>query len=134
MRSPLAKTVTVSRRAIATSVTSSASARAMASDVGAEMATSVRAPKVAAFSTISNEHRLVMTTKPEAGSTPRLTSPPLSLSRALWRPTSSRRSTISPARLAPAPPRPAPAATFLPSPGSRPPPAPAAARRLPDPP
>ena len=64
------KIVAWSARAIAISVTPLASARSMASEVGAESATSVDAPKIAALATISNEQRLVMTKKPSAGATP----------------------------------------------------------------
>ena len=74
----------------------------MASDVGAESATSVDAPKAAALATISNEQRLVMTTKPSVGRRrPSRSSAPISLSSALWRPTSSRTATIAPSALAP---------------------------------
>ena len=64
------KTMAPSARAIAASVMPKACARSMARLVGAEMATSVVAPKIAAFSTISNEARLVTTINPSRGDTP----------------------------------------------------------------
>src|SRR3984957_3560347 len=97
-RSACVKIVAWSPRAIAISVTPLACARSMASEVGAESATSVEAPKIAALATISNEQRLVMTKKPSAGATPLLMSAPINLSSALCRPTSSRKATIAPSR------------------------------------
>src|SRR3954468_9353529 len=73
-----------------TSVMPSARARSSASEVGAEIATTARAPNAPAFSIISNEQRLVMTMNPLPGSTLDRRSAPISLSRALCRPTSSR--------------------------------------------
>src|SRR6185437_3740872 len=85
-----------SRRATATMRTPKRWARSSASEVGAETDTRVPAPKIAAFATISNEQRLVMTKKPLSGATPARASAPIALSSALCRPTSSRTRTIAP--------------------------------------
>lgn len=85
-----------SARATAISLTPSARARSIASDVGAETETSAGAPKIAAFSTISKEQRLVVSMKPSAAPIPARRHAPIVLSSALCRPTSSRTTSRSP--------------------------------------
>src|SRR6185312_1263598 len=97
MRSGWVTTRTLSGRASATSVRLQASATRPARAVGAEMATSTGMPAAAAFCTISTLQRLVMRAKPSAASRPRQAMAPISLSSALWRPTSSRANWIRPA-------------------------------------
>ncbi len=58
-RSSPAKRIAASSRATETSVSPSFRARSIASEVGAEIVTSAPAPKIAVFSTISKEARLV---------------------------------------------------------------------------
>src|SRR6478735_8937996 len=60
------KSMAASLRAMLTRVRPRRLARSIARDVGAETETSVPAPKIAAFSTISNEARLVTRTKPSS--------------------------------------------------------------------
>src|SRR3984957_14928454 len=75
-RSACVKIVAWAPPAIAISGPPLASPRSMASGVGAESATSVEAPKIAALATISNEQRLVMTKKPSAGAKPAMMKAP----------------------------------------------------------
>src|SRR5215813_10849935 len=89
-------TRTLSGRARATRVSPESSAMRRARAVGAEMATRTGMPTAAAFCTISTLQRLVMRAKPAAASRPRQAMAPISLSSALWRPTSSRTSWICP--------------------------------------
>ena len=65
--------------------------------VGADIDTRCGTPAAAAFCTISNEQRLVSTTKVSAAGTPARAMAPINLSRALWRPTSSLTSRMFPA-------------------------------------
>ena len=69
-------------------------------DVGSEIVTRRVAPARTAFSTISYEQRAVERMNPAAGSCPARASAPISLSRALCRPTSSRARTIVPSKAA----------------------------------
>src|SRR3984957_1646492 len=66
-----------SRRATAIRRTPKRRARSSASDVGADTETSVLAPKMGAFGTISNDQRLVMTTSPLPASAPARASAPI---------------------------------------------------------
>ncbi len=68
--------------------------------VGAEMAASTAIPARAVFCTISKLARLVTTTKPLSAGTPSCATAPISLSSALWRPTSSRTVRSTPSRSA----------------------------------
>ena len=72
-----------------------------ASEVGAEIETSVPAPNAAVLATISNEAAAGDDHKAVAGSDPPRSSAPISLSSALWRPTSSRATRMAPSRCAP---------------------------------
>ena len=71
-------------------------ASSRASAVGAETVTSAPMPNVTDFCTSSKLQRLVISTNPDAGSVLFCAKAPISLSRAVWRPTSSRTSRISP--------------------------------------
>ena len=71
-------------------------ARSIARPVGAETVTKVGQPASAAFSTSSNEHRDESSVKPPSQQSPPRSIAPISLSKALWRPTSSRTMRIAP--------------------------------------
>lgn len=93
MRCACANTSNPSARAMATRVMPARSAVCTASAVGAEMATRIGAPVTAAFCTISIDTRLVRSTMPSRASMRSRCRRPISLSRALCRPTSSARAT-----------------------------------------
>src|SRR5271166_594933 len=94
----VSKLSALSERATAIKLTPNCRALSRASEVGAERDTKVVAPKIATLTTISNEQRLEMTKNPSSELTPARKSAPIALSSALWRPTSSRASTIRPSR------------------------------------